>query len=697
MPSVRIKIGKQTFVMSEEQARALAKQGVLTGKEVEAGRFFQEGETELTGRRPNERRGLPIEPPTQGPIGALNESVRDVIPSVDIQPGLDFVNRGLQALMPGELPPGAPEDIPNPPLLKPEITKGGVRFAMENLIPALIPGGLFARAGVGGRAGLEALGQAAGSLAAETIDPSQEPASRALGTGAAGAAAGGVAGGVSRLRRGASGRHVAPGMEAANARAEALGTRGLTAGQMSTNEAVDFVETIAENSVMGRGIIRRAKEGTIRRVSEEITNLADDLGAAGPQAVGAAIEDAAQDGRAAFLGTGNALYARVDQLAPNARVSMGSVRQRARELAAENEILAPNVGRLLGEIERVTTIHGPNIPMSEARRLRSTFLAIERGAEGDIHMEAIERAGKELARLIDDRIVAGFNASQPTGIATAAFRRANEFWADGAERFNKKLINALAKKDPEQLYQLAVKNKAPSQIRQLREAVTLRDTPNGRVTDPAGLEAWRHVQGQALNDILSDAALRRANLTGVGGRGLSAAIAEGGVLDVNAITQRMRSLGDEAFETIFDPSQVKIVRENLDILAKATNPGKGQQPLAVALSLGQAGAIWTLGSGLATLNLKKIGAGSALLIGPTQLAKLVTNPTTKRWLTTGLKAPPGSEARIRAVTRFIELAIREGAQPIRPARPNSLTEEGNAPRGAFSATVGGPRTRPVER
>lgn len=707
----------ENYTIGDELALKLAKQGKLTREQV-APLLERLGRSPgIYPADPHARRGKdPSEPVPE--FKTLVDKAKTLS-----QMTLDATNAGLRKLTPSEMPPmsefgplGPPE-----PVTAPQLSPSAARFMVELL--GGIGGGALGPLVTAGRipriasALGEALGQGGASLAAESVDPTANPAETAVNT----AVGGGLMRGANEATvlglRGASGTKVNPEMLKASNELQAMGGPGLSAGQISNSAIIDTMEGLAESSLFGGPRMAANKAANVGVVQEQLAKMVQGLGEKGPEFIGKALADAAEGGRGAWLGVSNAMYKKVEQLAPNAKVYLsGDVLKRARDLADEARVLAPSVSVVPGEIERIIEKYTPPalkpptpsglldqfgkpfsvkslpppapvfVSMEDARALRSDLLSFHRGAEGDVKATALEKASGEVATLVDGQITKGFMQSSPSGDAHAAFREASAFFKGGTERFDKDLIAAIAKKDPEVLYRYAVQNNKPTQIRQLKEAVTMRDTTSGRTLDPDGLKVWQHVQGRVLSDVLLAGSARE----NVMGKSAADFLQSGGNVKIGEAASKLNTIGNEALDQIFTPQQVKIVRRNLDLINKATDVGRKRTPFAVALSLKQAGAV---SEAAGTIGLAFGGSGktmsigsTVLLAGPRVVANLFTSPKFRNWLTIGNRARPGSELAGRAISRLTELAIVNGAVPM-----DTQPQAQRSPQ--RSLTLSGPRGR----
>lgn len=663
----------ETQTFSDEVAIQLAQEGIITSEQLP-----DRLRSQITGRAPAQ--------PRQDPLAGL---IPTLPPEVS-----EFA---FPDLLPGPLGPGhpsmaqtSPEDAPELLLRSPKVQ----RLLLEMGIP-----GAIARNPAQAMNILREMGaEAAASLIAETVDPTERPAANATIQAIIGGVVGAAGTGVSKLRRGASGTEVSDLGRQAEATALAQGAeRGLTAGKLSDSQFVDAMESIARAGFFGRPIMESVDDAAIDAGTFGAATIADSLfKTADPTVIGRALEDAAQGGRTAWLAASDALYSRVDALVPNARVRLGPAVKAARQQAEANKNLAPSVARLAQEVadQWEAAREAGGLTMAQARKLRSKFRSIKRGAEGDIKADEAEKAAGKIEAAITEQMNRAFQRSNPSDVARRLQNRADRHFKAGADRFDKEMIRAMAVKDPEKFYQYAIQRKSPTQIRELRNAVTKRPTGKGQTMDPAGLEAWESVQGLVLRDILMNAGLRAGGIA-LGEAPLTDIVRAGGKVNRTSLAAALNpaetgaGFGPKALEELFktNPEKLSQFRENAHLIIQASKPHSSKQPFAFALSLGQAGAVGAVLALAFGAPVTAGAVGSALLFGPRALAKFMTNPKVKQWMTTGL-APNATQDQInQSALRLTALAIEEGAFPV--DRPD-ISEDVLAPQ-PMSATLGGPR------
>lgn len=305
------------------------------------------------------------------------------------------------------------------------------------------------------------IGAAAGSLAAEPLDPSEEPLRRAGitgGTGAAGEAVGvignrAIFGGVFRGSITPEGKH-----------ALALGLRG-TPAQLTRSRALDIIENVAEASLLGGGKIGKARQESVEAAFELVKEFHQTF----PKA-----------GELATESYTRLLY----KLIPDFAVDMTPVKKRATEILAQSGQISPGARQLSNIILEASD----KIPFDQAHRLRSHFLGVSRQITSELKPHEASSAARRLAGSLDDVIEAGASAQSPT--ALVRWRTANEFvkqtkagsyieetflrpatQSDGS--FSGKLIaGRLARVNPEVLAQ----HLSPAQIQQFKLVASALET-----------------------------------------------------------------------------------------------------------------------------------------------------------------------------------------------------------------------------
>ena len=113
----------------------------------------------------------------------------------------------------------------------------------------------------------------------------------------------------------------------------------------------------------------------------------------------------------------------------------------------------------------------------------------------------------------------------------------------------------------------------------------------------------KNLQGSLLFDLQSESIKRYNNLNG------------------DFLLKNLNKYGDSVLSKVFKPNELKQVRSLLESLKVAQQKTVGEGvPGGVFIQLTQAGALFGLGTGIAT------GPAAAILLGPAVIARLFTNP-----------------------------------------------------------------------
>lgn len=392
----------------------------------------------------------------------------------------------------------------------------------------------------------------------------------------------------------------------------------LTPGKATDSTTLQLLENAADVSIFGigrlRGVQQKAEDTAAMFVKDFATAFQS---RASKEEVGAFMQEALESGADAFRAAGRAQYKAIDQAFGNTLVDISGVQKAAVEIAAKAEkgLGSPEIKRITDSI----LSKEPSVDWETAQILRSDLLGIGRNAS-ELVAGKSKGAAKELAGSMDaamETAAKGLSAD-----AASAWRGANDFWKSGAETFNSQVIKSLARRDPEAVFDAAIRNGRPGTIRKVREIVEPED--------------WTAVQGQYLDDLI-----RRSS------------DATGERIDGSKLLANMKSMGDGMKELFPDAA----ARESLNELANTLRLSQkrldnGQ--MRMTLTLGQGAAIIGLLSG----NLEE--ASAATLIAPAALARVLTNRMAVKWLTTGISVPAGSKAGIEAATKLGAFLAKEG-------------------------------------
>jgi hypothetical protein len=317
------------------------------------------------------------------------------------------------------------------------------------------------------------------------------------------------------------------------------------------------------------------------------------------------------------------------------RSATGPARSVIKDVVGETKV--DKAARETFPTEAITRVgRGEKVSLGEAINLRSDLLALERAA-GDILPGRTQATAAGFARVLDRRIREGLR-KQFGPEAVEAWRNANRLVASGKgpTGFNNQMMREIIDTaEPEHIVSKVIREKSPSRIRNVRTKVEAA-IRKGKA-DP---ETWRAVQGEFLLDLLRDPRHTDPLTKQVNGE---------------ALLRTLTTYGDEALREVFPGGTHKQLELLTRALAFSQRPEKSGFG-GVAMRLAQFSAIIQLAADpLETLGLIEAEgenvrdeAAGAILLGPIALSYVLTNPRSARYLTTGLKSPPGSATAKRA-------------------------------------------------
>ena len=518
--------------------------------------------------------------------------------------------------------------LPNPnlggdPTTVVSFTPRGQRILLEaglSGIGAAIPGVGGGLAKLAARSAGGAIGGASGSGAAELVDPSENPiqsAAIAAGTGAAGEVAGAalVKFGGKLLRPFAS--KVKEGVPEANAILAEQGAR-LTPAQASKAPLVDISESVAEAGIISAGKIQSLREAAENGAVRATENFIDNFGVAGSrEQTGDIILDAAENGLESFKSAARELYADVDRLAAGQTVNIEALQNTAAGLAQQSEkgLRSAATQRVTRKILELPT----DIPFEDAQVLRSDLIRVGQAGNELVKGKA-QGAAKQLAKGIDSAI--SDSATGLTPEALQAFRQANAVWKDGQAKFNNRFMRSLVNKDPELIFDTAIRNRRPSTIRRMRNIID----------DP---KQWRKIQGQWLENWFQ-----------------TSVNAETGEVTGKALIGKLNQMGGDALGELF-PGPTAMLK--LKALAKTVQLAQSRPDfgmLKIGTQIAQAGVVFGVASGKLPNN------AAAVILLPEAVAFILSSKTGFKLLTEGLKAIPGTPQATKFLAQFSAFLIK---------------------------------------
>ena len=403
----------------------------------------------------------------------------------------------------------------------------------------------------------------------------------------------------------------------------------LTPGLQTENRAIDILENVAEKSLFGGGPLLKARAGAITLANKFTDDFVESYGALNRQDYGKLINDAIINNRDAFRATSNQLYGNLTKQAKGVKVNIKEVQKEARKLikAAEaTKELSPAALKIPRNILR----QDENISFADLNRIRSQFLSVTRGGADDLIGGTAQRYAATLAKKLTEAVddIAKTNLSPAARIA---YNKAQKFYKKGATSFNDKLIKSLINNDAEQVFKNVIKPERPGIIDRVYKVIN-------RTEDKLVRENLKNsLQGALLFDLKSESIKRFSKLNG------------------DFMLRNLNKYGDSVLGKVFTPTQLKEVRSLFEALKIAQKKTVGEGvPGGIFIQLSQAGALFGLGTGIAT------GPSAAILLGPAIVARLFTNPKIVSLLKQGFKLKPGNPSHYKWASRLMNAMVTEG-------------------------------------
>lgn len=230
----------------------------------------------------------------------------------------------------------------------------------------------------------------------------------------------------------------------------------------------------------------------------------------------------------------------------------------------------------------------------------------------------------ELARTDLERSLAG-NPS-----AEEAYHKAIEITRLGNERYFNDAIMDVVKQNPEKVATMLSRPNSSTAIRAVRAAV--------------GDEGIQPVQRRVLEELTAPDPKTRQ-------------------IEWGTVASRLDAMGDDTLTALFPGSHATEVRRlsRLMLNLEQQNAAKGIGRQGIYLT--QWGPLVTGLGGLVTGTLPPAAAGGVLL-GPVAIQRIMTSPTGLKWLTTGLRFPPGTEQAVKSAAMLTAFLRQEQEPPM---------------------------------
>lgn len=462
----------------------------------------------------------------------------------------------------------------------------------------------------------------------------------------------------------------------------------LSPSLQSQSKPAKLLENFAESTWLGSGPMQRSRQKAVDIVTERVNQaLQAGKGNASKEVAGGMVNDAISGGAQTFKEQAAQLYKKPDELFEKAiqdrvraqgaivpagskvtyepTVSLRDARGIARLMLKQQKQGLPDA-EVTGFLREIND--KPNsVSFEAAARLRSDL--IRKGSKG----QALISRGdaKKMTAAIDAAMEKSAREAGPE--VYAAWRQANEFYRQGATRFNSKLVQQLQRTNPDAVVDAITRPNRPFTIRQARDAIG----------DP---RVWREVEGQFLERLANKAMENHGDA------------ARGTMLSGKMLRTQLKNFGETALNEMIGPERAKQLSELAQILERTQQrSGSGAGGVGVrsgaelvAIGGGMGGALPALLMGRPGVAAGTAAGSAALPITGGLLGRAFSNPRVVKYLMEGLKVPPGVANYEAQINRFAGQISQEMARERSREKRDSRGPRG---RGA-SATFGGPRVSP---
>ena len=409
---------------------------------------------------------------------------------------------------------------------------------------------------------------------------------------------------------------------------EAITKGQITPGLQTENRLIDILENVTEKSLFGGGPLIKARKGAETLTSKFVDDFITNYGNVTRKDYGQLLQSVIKGNTDEFKSVAKGLYDDVTKKSGNVKVDITKVVDEANLLLKEGKFTKRLEGDALKVPQTILELGGNSVPFNVANQVRSKLLAITRSSNelisGQSQRYAANLANK-LTTAIDDMSKTPLSAD-----ARIAYNTAQKYYKEGAEVFNDKVIKNLIKNESDQVFKNVIKPERPNIIDKVSKVIK-------RTKNPAERELLeKNLQGSLLFDLQSESIKRYNNLNG------------------DFLLKNLNKYGDSVLSKVFKPNELKQVRSLLESLKVAQQKTVGEGvPGGVFIQLTQAGALFGLGTGIAT------GPAAAILLGPAVIARLFTNPKFVSFLKRGFQLNPGSSEYYRWGSRFINAMVTE--------------------------------------
>lgn len=398
---------------------------------------------------------------------------------------------------------------------------------------------------------------------------------------------------------------------------------GLSAAQAVDSPTLNIVESIARQGAGGKGRFLALEQNNAKALDAIKSDLLNSLGSgpANDRVAGKLFQDAITRGEAAHRIAASGLYAAFDQRAGGILVDAAPLQQYGRMLSDEFKRIG-NVGKTDagGQLVDQLTNVSNTLTLSDAHMLRSNLLSRVRDLKASSNPDSKAVAiATRAAQRVDEAMEAAVTNISPQ--LQREYRDVSRFYKSGKQAFDNDVVSSLLTKQPERVGEELFRAGNVSEIIQAKASLR-----HAMKHDPSinGQEVFQKLQAGYLN----------AKLTA---RGATDKVGE--TTAQNLLKDLAEAKTDRQFAVMFTPQQ----RQAINDFARTAYLTLNNKPhqFGVLVSMMQAAAIGDL-----ALNVSGSGIGTsspatdvAVLLGPTVLSRVLTNPRAVRLLSRGMELP----------------------------------------------------------
>lgn len=444
----------------------------------------------------------------------------------------------------------------------------------------------------------------------------------------------------------------------------------LTPAQATASRLMGTIEEVVDSSFIGGGrlnqVKRVAQPAALKKLVETdldgmMTNMVRKMS---PAEIGLIVDDTIKQSNAAYGRISEKLYEQVDKaVAASAKLTTvlddAGVRMTVKEpikvdvaqvkRAAQEMLDKLNNGKAIEGVEGVRKILtevsslDDKLTFGDAANVRSVLLKNVRYYERSMNENA-KSLSKRLAAQFDEYMEAAAQELPEKGLQ--AWRRANDFYKAGRERFGGKVVRNIALKVDENP-ELVVKavfgtpgDEFVSPVTRARNVKKILLGTTGKTAEEmeASRKAWDQLRYGWLQSKIA------------------ATVDEDGVLVGKKFQQALNDTGADALKEMFSPAELQNIQDwaTLGRLIQQKKPGtlstffmRTLQPVG--------------GAGFAASG--KESMALAVLGGPAVLSRFITSDAGRKWLTTGLYAAnKGAEIPAGYTGQFVAGMLRAKAE-----------------------------------